>query len=553
VQRLARTGLIGLEIAILTGLILATRCSNYRDVFLPGGVYFSDADCYARMTRVRMCAERPGLVVRHHDFENYPIGTNPHTTAPLDYLILALSVVIRPFTTQPLDLAGAFISPLLAVLTGWFLWWWLGRVKFRYRWISLILYVISPILVHGAELGRPDHQSLLILLLAIATCAEWRWQTEASTAWSVLSGIAWSVSMWVSMYEPLLLFLVLVVVALVQHHIFAKNKAAPASALSFRKGHRFGSVIFVAIIILAFLVERRVPRCAILTSSNFIRSWSRTIGELQPISLLNPVWFRWAGLFVAVAPILIWLAFRKGAKDNPAVLMAEPSRDAEGRSGRPPLVIVVFLVATFGLTMWQARWAYFFVLTFAIALPALLQRIKSAGVIWIAFVISILPILGVWDEQLWPNEAELARRMERRQESMQLRELAMTLRSQEVHAFLAPWWLSPSIAYWSGEPGVAGSSHESLPGIVDTARFFLTEDPGKARNIIQDRKVSWVVAYDADRVGNLSAIILGAAVREHALCYALDRAPAQAPRFLMFSAQNTTAKLFRVAPVANHQ
>jgi hypothetical protein len=52
-----------------------------------------------------------------------------------------------------------------------------GRVKFRYRWVMLILYAISPILVHGTELGRPDHQSLLILLVAIAICAGWSSQT----------------------------------------------------------------------------------------------------------------------------------------------------------------------------------------------------------------------------------------------------------------------------------------------------------------------------------------------------------------------------------------
>ena len=50
-------------------------------------------------------------------------------------------------------------------------------MKFRYRWVMLILYAISPILVHGTELGRPDHQSLLILLVTIAICAEWSSQT----------------------------------------------------------------------------------------------------------------------------------------------------------------------------------------------------------------------------------------------------------------------------------------------------------------------------------------------------------------------------------------
>src|SRR6058998_2086098 len=94
-----------IEIAMLSILILATRCANYQDVFVAGNVYFTDADCYARMTRVRMCEKKPGLIVRHHDFENFPQGTTPHTTALLDYLILALAAALKPFTAHGIDLA----------------------------------------------------------------------------------------------------------------------------------------------------------------------------------------------------------------------------------------------------------------------------------------------------------------------------------------------------------------------------------------------------------------------------------------------------------------
>ena len=116
-----RVVLSTIEIALLSALILATRCANYQDVFVADNVYFVDADCYARMTRVRMCHAKPALIVRHHDFENFPQGTTPHTTAPLDYLILGLSLLLNSFTAHTLDLAGAFISPVLALLGGWFL------------------------------------------------------------------------------------------------------------------------------------------------------------------------------------------------------------------------------------------------------------------------------------------------------------------------------------------------------------------------------------------------------------------------------------------------
>src|SRR4051794_17268212 len=99
-----RTVVFVVELFVLSVLILITRCANYQDVFVGGEIYFVDADCYARMSRVRLVAEHPGTIVRHHDFENFPNGTTPHTTAPLDYLIVGLAAALAPLTAQPLDL-----------------------------------------------------------------------------------------------------------------------------------------------------------------------------------------------------------------------------------------------------------------------------------------------------------------------------------------------------------------------------------------------------------------------------------------------------------------
>ena len=519
-----------IEIALLSALILATRCANYQDVFVAGNIYFVDADCYARMTRVQMCDAQPGLIVRHHAFENFPQGTTPHTTAPLDYLILSLSLLLKPFTAHALNLAGAFVSPLLALLGGWFLWWWSRRMKFQYRWVMLILYAISPILVHGTELGRPDHQSLSMLLVTIAICAEWsRWEaTGAATArWAVVSGTAWGLAIWNSAYEALILFVLVIVLLLV-----LGDKEAPHSGAATAKSRRAGWVCFVLIIAIALLLERRIPSLSILHSSAIFKNWSRTIGELAHVSPANPIWLRWCGYFVLLTPFLIWMSM---------------SGHSRTRQQRTPWLALVLVVPTYGFTIWQARWGYFFVLIFALALPALLAPIKSPAAVWIAFVLSIFPILRDWDERIWPNETQLAARVELRNESAQLRELALSLQSRDVHPFLAPWWLSPSIAYWSGQPGVAGSSHESLNGIEDSARFFLSEDLQEPRKILQNHRVAWVFAYDSERVAQNSAAVLNQELPLHPLCRVLDRTPSQAPPFLIFSAQTGAFKLYRIA------
>src|SRR5262249_61089903 len=105
------------------------------------------------MTRVRMCAATPGLIVRHHAFENFPEGTTPHTTAPLDYVILGLLLLLNPFTADAVDLAGAVFLPVLVLVGGWFGLCWSRRMKFRSRLMGRILYAITPSLVHVSALS----------------------------------------------------------------------------------------------------------------------------------------------------------------------------------------------------------------------------------------------------------------------------------------------------------------------------------------------------------------------------------------------------------------
>ena len=514
-QRVARSATIAIEISFFSALILAARWANYQDVFVAGNVYFTDADCYARMTRVWMCQKHPGLIVRHHDFENFPQGTTPHTTAPLDYLILALSILLKPFTAHSADLAGALISPLLGLVGGWFLWWWSRRMNLRYRWIMLILYAISPVLVHATKLGRPDHHSLVVFLVTVAICTEWTLQFERSTKWSIVSGMAWGLAFWVSLYEPLVLFALVAGCAALRRPEF------------FRAPHRRpGWIVLVAILAIAFLIERRLPELRPFYSGQTFANWSHTVTELVSVSPLHPIWFQWAGWLLIAAPVLSWCAFR--------------------RKSLPPTFVSVLLVSTYLLTIWEARWAYFFMSIFALALPSLLEVFRSRILVWSIFIVSLFPILRDWDGRLWPNEAEYVRIIEQRNESVQLHDLALNLQSSEKHPFLAQWWLSPAIAYWSGQPGVAGSSHESMDGVAESARFFVSRDWETARKILKDHRVAWVVVYDSERAAQNSATILGVPMPQHPICFALDRTPSRAPPFLAFSAQNGASKLYRI-------
>src|SRR5205814_3514672 len=188
---------------------------------------------------------------------------------------------------------------------------------------------------------------------------------------------------WVSAYEPLVLFGIVVAVSLVQDR-----------QVLLAKSRRTGWISFALIIAVAALIERRIPSMSIFSPHEIFNNWARTVGELAHVSPLNPIWFRWTGYMIVVAPLLIWFSIRK--------------RNGSGLGqGTTPLIIVL-LVASYFLTIWQARWAYFFVSIFAIALPSSLDTFKSRAAVWIAFVMTIFPILRGWDARLWPNEMEYA-------------------------------------------------------------------------------------------------------------------------------------------------
>jgi asparagine N-glycosylation enzyme membrane subunit Stt3 len=490
------------EIVFISALILVTRCANYGDVFFAGQINFVDADCYARMTRARICFEHPGTIVRRHDFENFPIGTSPHTTAPLDYLIVATATLLKPLSNNALDLAGAVVSPLLSIALGIFLCWWSRKMRLRFRWGLLILYALSPMLAHGFALGRPDHQALLITLITLALCAEWSLAKEPSKSWSIVSGASWATALWVSLYEPIILLAIVV---------------ACSARTMMKRERRTGWIVFAAVLATAFVVERRIPVWPSREFGDALRNWSATVGELAHVSLASTIWFNWCGWLLLLVPILLW------PKRNRSI----------------PIFLTVLLISTFALTIWQARWGYFFVMIFAMLVPQILFVLQKPLIAATVFTVALFPIAQAWDHAF--ADEELARRAENKIEQLELRAIS----SQIDSAFIAPWWFSPALSYWSRQPGVGGSSHESIEGIVETAKFFETPIAEEAMQIINRHNVSYIVSYDADPMAQNSAQILGLSTPKNAFCYLLDRRPSEVPPFLRLIAQTGHFKLFR--------
>ena len=527
--------------ALLAGVLLLTLaadCANWRQVFDgAGGVDFVDADCYSRMTRVREVCAHPGEVIRRHAFENYPFGTRPHTTIPFDYAVYALRAVLRPFYggERALDLAGAWVSPLLGLLTVFLAWLWLEHERLPGRAFALLVLAASPILAHGFALGRPDHQSLIVLCMAGALAAEWTLWRRPSRGWGIVSGVAWALGLWTSLYEPSILLGAVVAAGLVWNRpALRRRERLPGLAAG-------GAILLAALWIEGWRIDA-LPGGG--EGGEFFAAWSRQIGELASLPPWSPTLFAWVGWGLLAAPVLLWWR-----------------RDEEKGVSRANGFLLLLVWA---LTCWQVRWGYFLPLVYALGIPWQIGAVPWRGRRWVimALAAGLWPMAADWWTTLHPPTDRAANVAEQRRDAALLREtaafIAQAARLPDADAdpadadnppagILAPWWLSPALAYRSGQPALAGSSHESLPGTVDVDRFYLAADAREAAAILRRRRVRWVVAYEPDRVLRTAAGLFGQTqVSRRAMGFILYERPEIAPRFLRLALVNPFFKVYEV-------
>ncbi|MEX1010351.1 MAG: hypothetical protein WEC72_03290 [Chthoniobacterales bacterium] len=497
----------------IAALFLAAVTWNRDQVLIPrtdGGtlVIFADGDCYSRMQRAATVAQNPGTLVRSHDFENYPHGTTPHTTAPMDYLIAGLSFVLRP-----LELAGAWISPLLGLCTVLFLWFWSRAMALRPRWPMLLLFAISPALTHAFALGRPDHQSLLVALTTVALAANFAFLRTSQAAWAWTSGAAWGLALWVSWFEPLILL--------------AAQEVARALALrraAWPAPWRRALLLAAGLALGAWALEgfrNPWPEPAV---REFFPRWATLLGELQGTT--PQAMFAWTGWLLLPAPLLLaWNFYR--------------TRDPLA------LVLLILLAVVTALTGWQARWSPWLAAVFSLSLPWILLPLRKAWLVWTVFALSLWPVAAEWEKRIDPTPQEAARRREKIAEAAFLTQTAEFLRSQPRGGVLAPWWISPALAHLSGQPMVGGTSHQSLPGSVDTAHFYLADDDLAAAAQLLLRNVDYVVTDDPARIISTSASLLGVPPPAHPLITRLARGR-DVPEFLDPVFANTFFRVYKV-------
>ena len=520
-----------IALALFLGSLI--RFYNLTEVLVEGRFYFVDSDCYSRMTRAERVLREPGTIVRFHEFENWPDGIVSHATAPMDYAIAGLAVLLKPALSvagrfavlKPvaIDAAGALIGPLIGACICALVAIWGAGIRNTAGgecegwWAAPLLVAGSPALVHATVFGRPDHQSLIVGCMALVFASEQRMLqgVKRVNGWAWAGGLGMGLGLWVSLFEPLIILgMVLVCGAL----FWRKSWTFPL-----RRRWALGLLsmcgVGLAVDGIHFVLPDPEWRDALLR-------WGRTIGELQPLESVSQL-SRWGGSAMWLLPIGLWAAFRR-----------------EGRAMIGWLLLIVLLAV---LTIWQIRWGAYFSLAMAFVAPWALAALGANWQRALVAVLSFWPMAAEWDALWFPKPSAAFARHLTRSEKINARRAAERLRSAEVEPFVAPWWHSPAIAYWSGQPAVAGSGHHGIAGIVDTARVYMSADPDTAKEVFVRRGVKWVLAADADQLVDNSAAILGESAQGTPLAEMLWKTVLD-PAWGLEGEQNvTTFRLLRVA------
>ena len=416
-----------------------------------------EADCYSQLARVQRILHGQGLIQSHFTAENWPEGLIPSTTAPFDYVILLLYAPLALLTKYPLDWAGAIVSPAL----------WLGLAAFwmlvRSREFTLpgrVWLVIGssvlPAFVWATSFGRPRHQSLILFLMALGLTAEYeRWHVEMvrKRPWHIFAGIIWGLAGWTSLFEP-----TLVVTLLVIFNLITRRRESGAFLIS------FGTVMAIALLLEG--VHIYVPPA---DQVDALHRWLGTIAEVRSLSFGG--FMSQLTLVQLAMPFVVWrLLARVGDR-------------------RTDWFLVILATVLTVLTCFQSRWLYYTSLADLFILARFIQLAPLHGS---RLLVMAIFLAGVADSD--GRQMTAAATTKPNQPSPELASVAQAI--DAPGGILAPWWLSPGLLYFSGQPIVSGSSHCGISGIVDSAKFYAATSWVDAEQILRKRKVRWVVAYD---------------------------------------------------------
>jgi hypothetical protein len=240
--------------------------------------------------------------------------------------------------------------------------------------------------------------------------------------------------------------------------------------------------------------------------------------------------------------LLPWIGWFLWTRENP---------------NRTDRLLVVLAILLMSFSLWQGRWTYYANLAELFLVVRFYQR---DPVRWPQLAVLTLFLLGLINV----NYFEFRERLQSPPNQPSLQLLQVSNAVDAPGGILAPWWLSPGLLYFSGQPIVTGSSHCGISGIVAGAQFYSATSWVDAERILRERKVRWVVVSDDPDYEypllNISRRILGLPVFTDDDAPEADRSIAQilindrfVPTWLQLRAVTSQLKLYEYTPVSAPQ
>jgi hypothetical protein len=210
--------------------------------------------------------------------------------------------------------------------------------------------------------------------------------------------------------------------------------------------------------------------------------WLQFIAEMQGMSFhefINAITFsgaadlNWWGvgslLFLIALPWMVWCLWQKRNLTD-RFLMG--------------LAILLALCA-----LYERRWLPYACLAEVFLVARYFQIAPLHGSRWSLAVVFLVNVGEANDAQIL-----VAKSIPPNQPSAELVQIAHSI--DQPGGILGPWWLSPGLLYFSGQPIVSGSSHCGISGIQASAQFFASNLWPEADRILRERKVRWIVVWD---------------------------------------------------------
>lgn len=444
-------------------LAFAARLKFAKASLVEGIPYFLEPECYVRLIRARTFLEDGSWFQRFHAFENFPEGIVSSLTSGPDWVIAVAAVFFSGDQEASLAWAGWWAGPLCGAIFTVLLVILSRPLPPHYKWgrhLFLATFAIAPVLAWTGAAGRPGEAMLVSGLFALALLFELRRWHESSVFTPIAAGICWGGLLWISLWEAGLMLI-----------------ALSLFNLSFRGKERWWTPAGATTIgIILWSLERFPTHGAMLVSGPEAARWMQMLPSVQP----TPTGFWWsAGLGL---PLVAAFFLKNRPQEVP------PSAG----------VWMGLTAACLLLSVWQLRWFPFLVtlggFLILVAWPQLGRNWKVA-----TFALQILPLI-IWNGIEW----------NRLQPMKPSRALSLALQAIPAGgAILAPPQHTGQVLFETGQPVVAGPSPQSLPGILDTSRFFSTEDFRLAAEILEKRKVEWILLTRPEPLIAQSAHLIG--------------------------------------------